>query len=109
LIQTASGGATEADIRIIAAALIGFVAFAAVSAQAAPFPPNKPTADEIGACPPIEKFAQDRGSGQHNVPCDERWSRRHSDASFPTGGDNPDRWRRDAKMRVIPSLGAGSL
>ena len=105
--STVYGGAMETDIRIIVAALIGFVAFAAVLTEAAPLPLVTGTAGDPDVCPPIEKVAQDRGFGRHNVPCDERWGRRHSDGSFPTGSDNPDRRRRDAKMRVIPSLGAG--
>jgi hypothetical protein len=71
VIYTASGGATEADIRIIVAALTAVVA----CAVAAPLPPNKPTTD--GACTPIEKVAQERRSGRHNVLCKERWGRRH--------------------------------
>ena len=35
------------------AALTGVAAFAVVSGEAAPLLPNKPTTDEIGACPPI--------------------------------------------------------
>jgi hypothetical protein len=91
MIHTASGGAMEADIRIIVAAFIGFVVFAAVLAEAAPVPPVKGTAGEPGACPPVEKVAEDRGSGQHNVPCDERWGRRHLDKSLPAGSYNPYR------------------
>ena len=91
MIHTASGGATEADIRIIVAALTGVVAFAVAAGEAAPLPPNKPTTDEIGACPPIEKVAQERGSGRHNVPCDERWNRRQVDKSFPAGSNSRDR------------------
>ena len=40
LLQTASGGAMEADIRIIVATFTGFVAFAAVSAQVEPSSKN---------------------------------------------------------------------
>jgi len=97
----------EAHIRIIVATLTGVLAFAALSAEAAPLAPVKGTAGGPDVCPPIEQAAQDRGTGPHNAPCDERWGRRHSDGSFTTGSDNPDRRRRDAKMRVIPSLGAG--
>jgi hypothetical protein len=75
VIYTASGGATEADIRIIVAALTAVVAFAVASGEAAPRPPTKPTRD--GACRPIEKVAQERRSGRHNVLCKERWGRRH--------------------------------
>jgi hypothetical protein len=91
--HTASGGATEADIRIIAATFTGFVVFAAVSAQAAPV---LRTAGEPGGCPPIEKLAQERGSGLHSIPCDERWGHCHSDSCFPMGTDNPYRPRREA-------------
>jgi hypothetical protein len=90
MIHTTSGGAMEADIRIIVAVPTGVVAFGVASGEAAPLPPNKPTTDEIGACPPIE-VAQERRSGQHNIPCDERWGRRHSDKSFPAGSTNPYR------------------
>jgi hypothetical protein len=81
----------EDDIRIIVATLTGLVAFAAMSAEAAPLPPVKGTGGDPGVCPPIEKVAQDRGTGQHNIPCDERWGRRHSDKFFPAGSNNPYR------------------
>ena len=97
MMQTASGGAMEAEIRIIVATFTGLAALAAVSAQAAPFPPAKTFADEVGACPPIEKLAQERGSGWHSVPCDERWGHCHSDNCFPV--DNPYRLRREANWR----------
>jgi hypothetical protein len=51
----------------------------------------KGTAGEPGACPPVEKVAQDHGFGWHNVPCDQRWGRRQSDKSFPAGSNNPYR------------------
>jgi hypothetical protein len=47
VIRTASGGATVADILIIAATLAGFVAFVAVSAAAAPLPTVKRTAGHL--------------------------------------------------------------
>ena len=94
--HTASGGATEADIRIIVAMITGFVALAAVSAQGAPLPPLKRTAGQLDACPPIEKLAQERGPGWHSVPCDERWGHCHSDSCFPMGSDDPYRPRREA-------------
>ena len=86
----------EADIRVIVAAFTSLVALAAVSAQAAPVLPAKRTAGQLGACPSIEKVAQDRGSGWHGVPCDERWGHCHSDNCFPMGSDNPYRPRREA-------------
>jgi hypothetical protein len=81
--HTASGGATEADIRIIAATFTGLVPFAAVWAQGAPLPPIKRTGGQLDACPPIEKGAQERGSGWHSVPCDERWGHCGSENCFP--------------------------
>jgi hypothetical protein len=81
----------ETDMRIIVATLTGFVAFAAISAQAAPLPPIMGTAGDLGTCPPIEKVAEERGSVRHNVPCNERWGYRHSDNCFSKGSANPYR------------------
>jgi hypothetical protein len=98
MMYIASGGrATEADIRIIAAVLAGFVAFAAVSAGTAPLPTVKRTAGDPAVCPPIEKAAQDRGTGEHDAPCDERWAHCGPGRCIPTGGDDPYR---------IPTLAA---
>jgi hypothetical protein len=88
-VHPASGGATETDIRIIVAAFTNLIALAAVSAQAAPFLPAKTFACEPGGCPPVEKVAQERGSGWHPVPYGERWGHCPSGRCFPTGGDNP--------------------
>jgi hypothetical protein len=102
--QTAFGGATEADIRIIIATFGGLLVLATLSALSAPLPPAKRTGGELGACPPIEKIAQEGGSGWHSVPCSERWGHCHSDSCFPMGGNNLYRPRRDAKMtRTHPS------
>lgn len=93
MMQTASGGAMEAEIRIIVATFTGFVALATVSAQATPV---LRTAGEPGGCPLIEKVVQERGSGWHSVPCAERWGHCHSDKCFPMSSDNPYRSRREA-------------
>ena len=106
-VYPASGGTTEADIRIIAATFTGFVVFATVSAQAAPLPPLKRTGGQLDACPPIEKLAQERGSGGHSVPCHERWGHCHSDNCFPMGSENPYWPRRAARMSIIPPALAG--
>jgi hypothetical protein len=90
-LHTASGGAMEADIRIIVAAFTGLVALATASAQAAPLLPAKGTTGELGVCPPIEKVAQKRGSGPHNVPCNDRWGHCHADNCSSVGSDNPYR------------------
>jgi hypothetical protein len=103
VIHTASGGATEADIRIIVAALTGVLAFAISSGNAAPLPPNKPTTDEIGACPLIEKVAQDHGSGRHNVPCDERWGHCSPGRCNKIGGDDPYRMAALTAQTVVGS------
>ena len=81
----------ETDMRIIVATLTSFVAFAAISAQAAPLPPIMGTAGYLGTCPPIETVAQEHGSVRHNVPCNERWGYRHSDNCFSKGSANPYR------------------
>ena len=94
----------EAHIRIIVATLTGVLAFAALSAEAAPLAPEKGTAGGPDVCPPIEQAAQDRGTGPHNAPCDERWGRRHSDGSFPTASDNPDLTAGDAMQKCASSL-----
>ena len=78
-------------MRIIVATLTSFVAFAAISAQAAPLPPIMGTAGYLGTCPPIETVAQEHGSVRHNVPCNERWGYRHSDNCFSKGSANPYR------------------
>ena len=103
LIHTASGGATEADIRIIAAALTGVVALAVASGEAAPLPPNKPTTDETGACPPIENVVQDQGFGQNNVPCDERWVHFSQGRCIPISGDDPYRMAALTAQAVVGS------
>jgi hypothetical protein len=96
VVHGASGGATEAEIRIIVAAFTSFVALAAVLAQAAPFPPAKTSAAAVGACPPMEQAAHERGSGWHPVPCREHWGHCHWGTCFPMGSDNPYRARRAA-------------
>jgi hypothetical protein len=98
---TASGGAMEAGIRIIVATLIGLVAFAAVSAEAAPLPGVKGPAGEPGACPPIGKVAQDRGMRQHNVPCDERWAYCSPGRCMPIGRDGPYRMTALTAQAVV--------
>jgi hypothetical protein len=96
VMHTASGGATEAYIpTIVVAAFTSFVALAAVLAQAAPLPPSKISAAELGACPPMEQAAHERGSGSRPVPCSERWGHCHSDRCFPMLGDNLYRPRRE--------------
>jgi hypothetical protein len=89
VVHAASGGAMETDMRIIVATLTSFVAFAAMSAQAAPLPPIMGAGGDPGTCPPIEKVAQEHGSVRHNVPCNERWGYRHSDNCFSRGSANP--------------------
>jgi hypothetical protein len=101
VMHTASGGAVEADIRISVATLTCFGAFAAMSVHAAPLPPRMPTATQLGACPPIEKVAQERGSGWHPVPCDERWGHCNSDNCSPTGIGN--RYRMAAARAQVTS------
>jgi hypothetical protein len=76
-------------MRIVVATFTSFVAFAAISAQAAPLPPIIGTARDLSTCPLIEKVAQERGSRRHNVPCNERWGHCHSDNCFSKGSDNP--------------------
>ena len=91
MVHSASGGAMETDMRIIVATLTSFVAFAAISAQAAPLSPIRGTAGDLGTCQPIETVAQEHGSVRHNVPCNERWGYRHSDNCFSKGSANPYR------------------
>jgi hypothetical protein len=105
--HTASGGAMEADLRIIVAALTGLLALATVSAQAAPLPPAKGTAGELGACPPIEKVAQERGSGRRNVPCNDRWGHCHSDNCSSVGSDNL--YRNTAWLFIWETNPAGTV
>jgi hypothetical protein len=85
----------EADIRIIVATFTGLAALAAVSAQAAPLPPAKISAVELGACP-MEQAAHELGSGSRPVPCSEPWGHCHSDRCFPMDGDNLYRPQREA-------------
>jgi hypothetical protein len=96
MMHSASGGAMEANIRIIVATFTSFVALAAVLAQAAPLPPAKISAAEVGACPPMEQAAHERGSVWHPVPCSERWGHCHWSTCFPMDSDNPYRPRREA-------------
>ena len=101
--STVYGGAMETDIRIIVAALIGFVAFAAVLTEAAPLPLVTGTAGDPDVCPPIEKVAQDRGFGRHNVPCDERWGHCSPGRCIPISGDGPYRMAALTAQAVVGS------
>jgi hypothetical protein len=103
VIHTASGGATEADIRIIAAALTGVLAFAISSGEAVPLPPSKPSTDESGACLPTEKVAQGRDTGQNNVPCDEHWGHCSPGRCIPISGDDPYRMAALTAQAVVGS------
>ena len=50
-------------MRVIGATFAGFVALATFSAQAAPLPPVKASAIEVGSTPPIEQVWDGCGHG----------------------------------------------
>jgi hypothetical protein len=63
-------------MRALILAIVGGVAFAAVSAQAVPLTPM-PAAIELGAMPPIELVAQGCGWGWHRSHWRGRWGYWH--------------------------------
>jgi hypothetical protein len=67
----------EAEMRTMVATLAGLLTLAAVSSQAAPFPPAKAAPVELGTAPSIELVRQGCGWGGHRVHWRDRWGYWH--------------------------------
>src|ERR1700758_279322 len=76
----------EAEMRTIVSTLTALVALAAVSAKAAPLPPAKSPAAELGAGPPIELARDGCGHGWYRVRWRDQWGYWHWGDCVPDRG-----------------------
>jgi hypothetical protein len=75
----------EAEMRVSVATLVGLMALAATSVQAAPIP-VKPTQVSLGPSPLIELVAQGCGWGWHRAHWRDRWGYWHWEHCVPEFG-----------------------
>ena len=95
-------------MRVIVATFAGFVALVTFSVQAAPLPPVKASAIELGSAPPIEQVRDDCGHGWHRTGWRDQWGRWHWGDCVPNGNPNPGwgaRWGSPYPVWREPSWG----
>jgi hypothetical protein len=71
-------------MRVIVVTFAGFVALVTLSAQAAPLPPVKANAIELGSVPP-SPVRDDCGHGWHRTGWRDQWGRWHWGECVPNG------------------------